>query len=68
VSGLIINNTNRVLWVVFGTGTATAAAPNISVPVGGNIDIPDGYVGAVQGICAGAASNLSGSIQVTEFT
>jgi hypothetical protein len=67
LGGLIINNTNRVLWVLFNSAVATTASPSVSVPVGGNIDINENYVGEIRGINAGAAAGLTGSIQVLEF-
>jgi hypothetical protein len=64
MSGLIVNGTNKTLWVNFGTTPATTAAPSLSVPQNANIDIPDNYIGAVQGICSGTPT---GSITITEF-
>jgi hypothetical protein len=46
--GTIYNKTNRVLYVRWGTTAATSS--DILVPAGGNIDIPDEYTGAIQGI------------------
>lgn len=60
VSGLITNTANKSLWVRFGDPAAapatgntpatialTAAIPAIQVPAGGNIDIPEGYIGMI---------------------
>jgi hypothetical protein len=60
VAGLITNTGNKSLWVRFGDpaaipATATSAAipalsaalPAIQVPAGGNIDIPEGYIGQI---------------------
>jgi hypothetical protein len=66
LEGMIINNTNRVIWISFGSA-AVAAFPSKSVAVGGNISLPENYVGAVFGICAGQSNNLSGNFQITEF-
>jgi hypothetical protein len=66
LEGMIINNTNRVAWIAFG-GSAAAAFPAKAVPVGGNISIPENYVGSVTGICAGQSNNLTGVFQITEF-
>jgi hypothetical protein len=56
-SGTIYNNTNRKLWVKWGTTPATTA--NLLVPVGANLVIPEDYTGAVQGICA---SGVTGNV------
>jgi hypothetical protein len=55
--GTIYNRTNRTLYVKWGTAAATAA--DLAVPAGSNIDIPEDYTGAVQGICAaGVTGNV----------
>lgn len=64
--GLIENKTNRVLWTGFGI-PATVGAPCIGVPAGGNEDIPAGFIGQINGVCAGNAAGLSGVVQVTEY-
>jgi hypothetical protein len=63
VEGYILNNSNRILWVNFAGIPATAAAPNTPIPAnGGNIDIPEWYVGAVNGIWAGPAPTLGADV------
>jgi hypothetical protein len=52
--GTIYNRTNRILYIKWGTAAATAA--DLAVPAGSNIDIPEDYTGAVQGICAAGVS------------
>jgi hypothetical protein len=60
VSGLIVNTSNKALWVRFGdpaaapaTGTTpavpllSAALPAVQVPAGGNVDVPEGYIGPI---------------------
>ena len=44
--GTIYNQTNRIIYVSWGTAAATTAS--LAVPVGSNIDIPEDYTGAVQ--------------------
>lgn len=66
LEGMVINNTNRVIWISFGPAAVTAF-PSKSVAVGGNISLPENYVGAVFGICAGQSNNLTGNFQITEF-
>jgi hypothetical protein len=63
---LLVNNTNRTIWLVFGPGPATTASPSLSIPPGGNIDTPAGYVGPIVGI-VGNTNGLTGSVVVTEF-
>jgi hypothetical protein len=51
LGGMIINKTNKRLWIRYDTIAATTAAPCIDIPPnGGSTDIPDGYVGQVTGI------------------
>jgi hypothetical protein len=58
--GLIVNNANRNLWIVFSITPATAAAPSIKVPAnGGAIDIPGSYTGAVSGIWEAGATGTA---------
>jgi hypothetical protein len=60
VSGMILNTANKALWVRFGDpaaapATATspaipllsAALPAVQVPAGGNVDVPEGYIGPI---------------------
>jgi hypothetical protein len=67
LDGLIKNNTNRDLWVLFGSGAATLNHPSMLVPKQGNVSMPEGYVGAVSGICSGVAASLVGQVEITEF-
>lgn len=56
-SGTIYNQTNRNLWVNWGTTAATTA--NLLVPSGANLVVPEAYTGAVQGI---SAAGVTGSV------
>jgi hypothetical protein len=51
--GFIVNKSNRNLWVRFATAAAVASAPVSMVPPNGNINIPDGYIGVINGIWSG---------------
>jgi hypothetical protein len=65
-NGLILNNGTKNLWVLFGVGPATTAAPSIKLlPNGGAIDIPGGYTGIITGISEAAPN---GSCSVYEFS
>jgi hypothetical protein len=56
-SGTIYNQTNRALYIRWGTTAATTA--NLLVPAGANLVIPEDYTGAVQGIStAGVTGNV----------
>ncbi len=64
--GSITNNSNKNLWVTFKGVAATTAPPCKKVlPNGGNIDIPGGYTGVINGIWEAAAT---GSCVVDEFS
>jgi hypothetical protein len=64
--GIITNNSNKNLWVTFKGVAATTAPPCKKVlPNGGNIDIPGGYTGVINGIWEAAAT---GSCVVDEFS
>jgi hypothetical protein len=64
--GLIVNNSNKNLWIVFSTLAASAAPPAIKVPGnGGAIDIPGSYTGAITGIWEAGAT---GSAVMHEFS
>jgi hypothetical protein len=66
MEGFIVNNSNKNLWVRFGTAAAVAAAPCVKVlPNGGNYDIPGGYTGIINGIWEAGAT---GSCVVHEFS
>jgi hypothetical protein len=61
----IINNSNRILWVSWGTVSPTASSPFTPVPAnGGAIDFPDDFVGQVLGIWT---AGPTGSCVVHEF-
>jgi hypothetical protein len=52
--GYIVNNSNKILYVLFADAPAiTASAPFSAVPAKSNIDIPDNYTGVIQGIWSG---------------
>lgn len=61
LGGIIINNSNRNLWVRFDTTPAVTSAPCAAIPPGGNMEIPDGYVGQITGISeAGVVGAING--------
>jgi hypothetical protein len=61
LGGIIINNSTKNLWVRFDVTAAVTAAPCVSIPPGGNMDIEDGYTGPVTGISeAGATGTING--------
>jgi hypothetical protein len=63
---LIVNNSNKNLWIVFAASAATSAPPSIKVPAnGGAIDIPGSYTGIVTGIWEAAPN---GSCVTHEFS
>ncbi len=57
--GFIVNRSNRNLWVVMSGAAATAAAPSNLVTPGSNIEIPEGYTGAINGIWSGPTPTLN---------
>jgi hypothetical protein len=63
---LIINSSNKNLWVSFTGAAATTASPSIKVPAnGGSMDIPGSYSGVINGIWEAAAT---GTAAVHEFS
>ena len=65
LGGLIVNKSNRRLWIRFDALTATTAFPSIDIPAnGGSIDIPDGYIGQITGIWE---SGATGSATLIEY-
>jgi hypothetical protein len=60
--GFIVNKSNRNLWVAFSSVAATAAAPTSLVPPNSNINIPDGYTGAINGIWSGPTPTLNAEV------
>lgn len=60
--GFIVNRSNRNLWVVFSATAATAVAPTSLVPPNSNINIPEGYTGAINGIWTGPTPTLNAEI------
>jgi hypothetical protein len=64
---LIVNNTNKVVWIRLGdvSGSAAVSGPSsLAIPAnGGNYLLPAGYQGAVQGLLAAAAT---GTVQFIE--
>jgi hypothetical protein len=67
LEGVIVNNTNKILWVRFSSTSATAAPPSLALAVGGNMDVPDQYVGAINIFIATGGAALTGTITLTEF-
>jgi hypothetical protein len=58
--GLIVNNSNKNLWVVFSVIPGSAAPPAIKIPAnGGAIDIPGSYTGAITGIWEAGATGTA---------
>ena len=65
LGGLIVNKSNKRLWIRFDALTATTAFPSIDIPAnGGSIDIPDGYIGQITGIWEAAAT---GAVTLIEY-
>jgi ammonia channel protein AmtB len=64
--GLIVNKSNRIMYVRFGLAAGlVAAAPATAISAnGGNIDIPDDYVGPISAIWAAGAT---GNCEITEL-
>lgn len=67
INGYGVNNTNKVLWVLFSTTTIGASKPAIPIAVGGNFDIEQGYQGVIQGFIAAGGAAVTGTIDMTEF-
>ncbi len=65
LGGMIINKTNRRLWIRFDATAATAASPSIDIPAnGGSVDISDGFIGQITGIWEAGAT---GSCTIIEY-
>ena len=63
---LIVNNSNKNLWIVFSAGPALSAPPSIKVPAnGGAIDVPGSYTGVISGIWE---SGATGTAVMHEFS
>lgn len=64
---MIINNTNKAIWIRLGDNQIPAVKNNSSSfaipPNGGNYALPDQYLGAVQGLLDAAAV---GTMQIVE--
>jgi hypothetical protein len=60
--GFVVNKSNRNLWVNFSVTAPTAAAPNNLITPGSNIDIPENYTGAINGIWSGPAPTLNAEV------
>jgi hypothetical protein len=67
LDGFGVNNSNKTVWVLFAATPAAPAKPATPVPVGGNFDIPTGYVGAIQLAIAPGGAAPTGTIDITEF-
>ena len=67
INGFGVNNTNKVLWVLFAATAIAPSKPAIAIAVGGNFDIEQGYQGVVQGFIAPGGAPVSGTIDMTEF-
>jgi hypothetical protein len=67
LNGYGVNNTNKVLWVLFSNNPISAAKPAIAIAIGGNFEIADGYQGVVQGFIAPGGAAVTGTINMTEF-
>jgi hypothetical protein len=67
LDGFGVNNSNKQIWVLFNATPAAPAKPATPVPVGGNFDIPTGYVGAIQLAIAPGGVAPTGTIEITEF-
>lgn len=70
ISLVIVNDSNRVLYVHFGGGPATATDYTYKLGPDDRLDPESfgGWDGAVYGIWAGVGPALSGAAQITELT
>lgn len=68
MGGTIFNDTNRMIYVLCGTGNAGPTNQSFPVGVGLVADIPANYTGVISAQCTGAAPGLTGFVRVTEFT
>lgn len=53
---LIVNNSNKNMWVTFSTTVATTAPPSIKVIAGGNYDVPGSYTGVINAVWEAGAT------------
>jgi hypothetical protein len=67
LDGTIVNNTNKILWVRFSGSPAAATSPSMALAVGGNMDVPEQYVGAINVFIATGGASLVGQVTLTEF-
>ena len=66
---LIVNNSNKNMWLTFTGVAATAAAPAVKIPSsGGTMDIPGSFTGAVNAIWESSLPPITGSAVVHEFS
>ncbi len=67
--GRVINNTNKILWVLESDLPIAPAKPAAQLAAGGNYDITEGYKGAVQTMIAPGGAPLApgASVDFTEF-
>ena len=66
---LIVNNSNKNMWVTFTGVAAVAASPAIKIPAsGGTMDIPGSFTGAVNAIWETSIIPITGSAVVHEFS
>jgi hypothetical protein len=64
---LIVNNSNKNLWIGLSGSAAVANPPSIKVPaLGGSMDIPAGYTGTVSGIWEPGGVAITGNCVVYE--
>jgi hypothetical protein len=64
---LIVNNSNKNMWITISGAAATVSPPSIKVPaLGGSVDIPANFTGAVNGIWEPGGVAITGSAVVYE--
>lgn len=65
LGGMLVNKSNRRLWIRFDATAATTTSPSIDIPAnGGSTDIPDGFIGQITGIWEAGAT---GACTVIEY-
>jgi hypothetical protein len=66
---LIINSSNKNMWVTFTGAAATAVSPAVKIPAnGGTMDIPGSFTGAINAIWETGGQPISGTAAIHEFS
>jgi hypothetical protein len=67
LEGIIVNSTNKVVWIRFSVAPAANSAPSMALAAGGNMGIPDQYIGQINYFIGNGGTALTGQITLTEF-